>query len=159
MLDHLSGIFFRYEGNSQFVCVNAVYIPGICFVKARISIDFVKIIHTERIIRTFVFDDIILFKNPSDIFLHGPVRLFFDDQHINFHRFRPQLMLVFKYQVVCVFFQFDLDSGKKCGMPIRRIRFFFLQLHRKPPYSVFFRRFSASFSENLLLIWIKARIF
>ena len=148
MLDQLPGVLFRHESDGQLFRGNAVYIPGICFIKAGVSVDLVKVIHIEWIIRTFEFDNIIFFEDPSDIFLHGPVRLFFDNQHINLHRFRPQLMLVFKYQVVCVFFQFDLDSGKKCGMPIRRIRFFFLQLHRKPPYSVFFRRFSVPFQKT-----------
>ena len=45
MFYHLPGIFSRYESNAQFFGRNAVCILYICFIKACVSVDFVKIIY------------------------------------------------------------------------------------------------------------------
>ena len=98
-----------------------------------------------------------LFEYPPDILPDLSGFFFFDDQYINLHRFFTQMMFIFKFQLVCLVLQFNLNVRKKCRVPVDHSFFFgfmenLLLLLRSGDFPV-------SCSEILLLIWNKSTNF
>ena len=115
---------------------DAVSLRGICLIKTSITINLIKIIHTQIIFRAFIFHNIMRPENPSDIFPDRNISFFFYDQHIDFLWFCTQLMFVFKEQQICLCFQFNLNPGIKGRMPLQGMRLLFPFFHIKPPFLV-----------------------
>ena len=68
MFHELLRIFGGSEGEGNIPYFPFIYRDGINFVKACISIAVVKIIDTQIIGRTFIFDDIVFAKDSSNVF-------------------------------------------------------------------------------------------
>ena len=139
MIHQFSGIFTTYQRDCQILNLNHIYCSGISFIKTGIPINFIKVINAKIVIWTLVFNNIMLSKNSSDIFMyHFPI-FFFNYQNIYFHRFCSQLMLILKNQTVCIFLQFNLNICKKCRVPLQNC-FILLSgilsvlIHIEPPY-------------------------
>ena len=73
------------KSNCQILYGNGVCRRSICFVKAGITIYFVKVINIQVIIGTLIFYDIMFFENPSEIFSDFVFGFNFNNQNINCH--------------------------------------------------------------------------
>ena len=132
--------FFRItvtdKCNRQLIILDGINYRYIRLIKPAVCIYFVIIINAYIVSGTFVFDDVVLTKDPSDILVYRLVRILLNNQNINFHGLITQLMFIFEDQLMSFFFQLNLHARVKCLMPLQQLFFCTSFRHLKPPYEI-----------------------
>ncbi len=66
-------------------------------IKARVGVNFIKVVNVQGVFRRFVLNDVIFPENLPDIFADGCILGFFNDQYVNLQRLFAKQMLRFDF--------------------------------------------------------------
>ena len=141
MSDHLSWIVLGNKRYRDFFCWYLIFPSSVCFIKAGISIDFIKIVYRKIIAWAFVLYEIICTENPAYIFVNLFAFFFLNDKDIYQHGFRTERIFILGHQFISFLLKFNLQIRIKRRVPLKYIfsvlfhesSFFVIQEISAPP--------------------------